>query len=67
MNFMMNFLMRKWYVTLLVLAFSSSGLAIATIAQPELPISALYKTEKSGANPAHAHHTIYHQCIKLLV
>ena len=46
MNFMMNFLMRKWYVTLLVLAFSSSGLAIATIAQPELPISALYKTEK---------------------
>ena len=43
---MMNFLMRKWYVTLLVLAFSSSGLAIATIAQPELPISALYKTEK---------------------
>lgn len=46
MNFMMNFLMRKCYVTLLVLAFSSSGLAIATIAQPELPISALYKTEK---------------------
>ena len=46
MNFMMNFLMRKCYVTLLVLAFSSSGLAIATIAQSELPISALYKTEK---------------------